>query len=247
MNPDTLVVVHCYAGDARQVTEFLPWYLHHGCPVLILSPEDAPVSIKHSRVECRSAGLAGWKGWQTLDRQIAHMEIIATYPQKYLLLNDADSMCITPQIPTYLYENAEGTVSSNEAMWAEPGAPMVPPYFYTQDSLRRMLAVKDEALKMGTTRGDIAWSDPYNDEPAIDAFMIELVRLSGLRYTPFPDGVHRGTAHPHDVILMQEAVLERGARFVHSIKSRKVLDIILWTYSELLRVLAEQEAACASS
>lgn len=243
VNPDTLVVVHCYAGDQAQVEAFLPWYQHHGCPVLILSPEDAPVNIGASGVICLSAGLSGWKGWQTLDRQIAHMEIIATFPQHFLLLNDADSMCLTPEIPSYLYERAEGTVSCNEAMWQEPGAPLVPPYFYTQDALARMLAVKDEALKMGTTRGAVAWSDPYNDEPAIDAFYVELVRVSGLQLTPFPDGVHRGTVHPHDTLLMIEAVLERGARFVHSIKRLDTLQMVEWFYWERQRLLDEEAAA----
>lgn len=237
---ETLVVVHAYAGDQDQVEQFLPWYLHHGCPVLILSPTDAPVKIPG--VECRSAGLAGWKGWHTLNRQLAHMEIIAEYPQKYLLLNDADSMCLTPEIPQYLYDGAEGTFSCNEAMWQEPGAPLVPPYFYTQESLSRMLAVRDQALEMTTTRGSVAWSDPDNGAPSIDAFYIELVRFSGLTLTPFPDGVHRGTQHPHDLLLLLDAVLERGARFVHSVKSKEVLDIILWFHAELLRVLAEQEA-----
>jgi len=45
LNPDTLIVVHCWQGDAQQVVDALPVHLRHGCPVLILSPEDSPVKI----------------------------------------------------------------------------------------------------------------------------------------------------------------------------------------------------------
>jgi hypothetical protein len=245
MNEDTLVVVHGYAGDRDRVVGFLPWYLHHGCPVLVLSPADAPIQIDHPDVTCRSAGLAGWKGWQTLERQIAHLEIVAGFPQKYLLLNDSDSMCLTPELPSYLYDHPDATFFSNEAMWQEPGAPLVPPYFFTQGALARMLAVKDEALKMRTTRGAVAWSDPYNDSPAIDALYIELVRHAGLEFTAFPDGVHRETVHPHDLHLMIGELLERGARFVHSVKRRETLDVILMFHRERERLL--QEEACAAS
>lgn len=247
MNDDTLVVVHCFAGDRDRVVEFLPFYLHHECPVLVLSPEDAPVQIDHPDVTCRSAGLAGWKGWHTLERQIAHLQIVAEFPQTYLLLNDSDSMCLTPELPSYLYGHPEDTFFSNEAMWQEPGAPLVPPYFFTQAALARMLEVKDEALKMKTTRGAVAWSDPYNDSPAIDALYIELVRFAGLMFRAFPDGVHRETAHPHDLQLLIGEMLERGARFIHSVKTRETLDIILAFHRQRERLLEEEGAACTSS
>src|SRR3990172_8792879 len=98
MSADTLVVVHCYAGDIGRVLTFLPKWLHHGCPVLMLSPEDAPVQIDHPQVTCRSAGLAGWKGEHTIYRQIEHWRIASEFSQRYLLLNDSDSMCLESRI-----------------------------------------------------------------------------------------------------------------------------------------------------
>ena len=54
MNPNTRVSVHCYKGDMPQVTGAMPIYLHHECPVVIMSPDDeyrskSPMSIAASR------------------------------------------------------------------------------------------------------------------------------------------------------------------------------------------------------
>lgn len=43
---DTLVVVHAYAGDAHLVEAFLPQFLHHGCKVLVLSPEESTSTLQ---------------------------------------------------------------------------------------------------------------------------------------------------------------------------------------------------------
>lgn len=139
MNPSTLVVVHCYAGDQQRVEDFLPQFLHHECPVLILSPNDAPVDIRHPGVTCRSAGMKGWKGPDTIYRQIAHWEIAAEYEADHYLMHDADSICLTPELPRYLYEedpeifwcNVIGTYYYNYE----------PPYFFSRNNLLRMIDV----------------------------------------------------------------------------------------------------------
>lgn len=110
---DTLVVVQCYQGDADQLPILLPQWQHHGYPVLILSPEDSPVVIEAEGVECRSAGRVGWAGRHTLDRQLAHFRIMAEYPQRYLLMHDADSVILSPELPDYLYERGD-CLFSNE-------------------------------------------------------------------------------------------------------------------------------------
>ena len=44
MNDNTLVAVSAYAGDLNQVQNNMPLYRHHQCPVVILSPSDAPIT-----------------------------------------------------------------------------------------------------------------------------------------------------------------------------------------------------------
>src|SRR5712672_3244855 len=102
MNPRTLVSVHCYAGDQHQVKDFLPWYIHHECPVIIMSPEDSPVTI--SPHICHHAGRRAYIGQESLDRQRKHLEILLDYPYDFFLLNDSDSFCVSSELPKYLYE-----------------------------------------------------------------------------------------------------------------------------------------------
>jgi hypothetical protein len=102
VNSDTLVAVQAYEGELRQVKEMLPGWEHHECPLVFISPEDARIDIPG--YDCRWAGERGWGGLHTIDRQIEHLKILAEYPQEWILYNDADSFCILPEIPGYLYE-----------------------------------------------------------------------------------------------------------------------------------------------
>lgn len=173
MNPDTLVVVHCYAGDAHQVKTFLPCYLHHECPVIIMSPENSKVEIPG--LICRHGGLQAYIGQASLDRQRLHLQMAYEFPFAYYLLNDADSFCVSPEIPKFLYEQSDGIVWSGEVTDPRPHASpypkiaMQPPYFLSRESLRRMLAVADKVKAHPIT-------------PYIDHYMLQLTCEAGLQH-----------------------------------------------------------------
>ncbi len=101
MNPDTRVAIHCYDGDRRQVEETLTVHSAHGCPVTILSPEDSKVEIPG--FDCRFGGKRQSIGPDSIEREKEHLRILLTYPENFFLLNDADSMCVSPKLPDYLY------------------------------------------------------------------------------------------------------------------------------------------------
>ena len=225
VNEDTLVVVHCYQGDMANVETMLPKWLHHGCPVLILSPADSPVVIDHPGVECRSAGQVGWNGEHTVDRQLAHFRIIAEYPQKYLLMHDADSVCVSPEIPSYLYQGTDNAFYSNN--YGDERI-FIPPYFFTQGSMQKMLAMSERAKVR---------VPPHTDQvnKFIDQYYASLVRCAGLDYRVFPDGFHAFTQSAQDlaivdfyqVALMYHEVRANGARMLHSVKSKGMLDAVV--------------------
>lgn len=115
MNQDVYVAVHCYAGEQQQVEELLPFWKRHETPVLLLSPETAPVQVDDptEQVTCLSAGRHGWSGEHTLDRQIAHWKILAaTSPRRFVLYHDADSILLPAEIPSYVLTDA---IWSNES------------------------------------------------------------------------------------------------------------------------------------
>lgn len=243
---ETLVVVHCYAGDRDVVKNAMPLFLHHGTPVLVLSPEDAPVKLRGRGVTCAQAGRAGYFGQVSLDRQRAHLELLLEHPQRFFLLNDSDSACLDPVIPRYLYEQAAaGTVFSNEVSeWRPHPSPypkiaMQPPYFLSRESVERMLAVPR--------------IEAHPITPYIDWYMVALTCEAGLAHRTFPDGASfpawRRSAIPetqqlgHDFVhrndpdgtmrgdLAMARRVQQGVVFVHSVKHPEVLSALVQAHA----------------
>ncbi len=242
MNEETLVGVHCWAGDQHLVEAFRPQYEHHACPVVVLSPSDSPVVIPG--MECRSAGKRGYFGQDSLDRQREHLKILLEYPAKYFLLNDSDSMCLSPEIPAYLYENADNTLWSNEAKEGRPHPspyPKIglhPPYFLTRETIEKLLAV-------GPMKA-------HSVTPFIDWLMIALASEAGVQHRSYPDGksfpawkhgaipetkelghdyVHEETRNGVDGgRRMAMFVKTQGVVFVHSVKHPHVRDELVEAY-----------------
>jgi len=239
---NTLIAVHCYAGDKDLVKQHMPLYKHHGAKVVVLSPTDKPVNLRMKNVECRQAGKAAYFGQTSLDRQRAHLQLLLEYPQEYFLLNDADSFCIAPIIPRYVYEDAaRGVVFSNEVTeWRPHASPypkigMHPPYFLHRNSIERMLQI------------DFVSAHPIT--PYIDWYMVALTCESGLGHRNYNDGAsfpawrHDGFPetqslghdyrHPYlekgefpgDQAMANEVA--RGVVFIHSVKHASVMKLLL--------------------
>lgn len=176
MNAHTLVTVHCYAGDALRVINNMPCYLHHGAPVIIFSPADAPVEI--TGLICRRAGKRAYIGQDSLDRQLLHLKTALEYPFDYFLLNDSDSLCIAPEIPPYLYAEFGSMIWSNEIgeprphLSALPKIAMHPPYFLSRASLEKMVASAGRVTMHPITQ-------------YIDHYMLQLAYAAGLEHKSF--------------------------------------------------------------
>jgi hypothetical protein len=233
MNPDTRVVICCYAGDAHQL--YMPAYLHHGCPVTILSPEDSPVTSILSgaaSVDFRSAGKRAYIGQDSLDRQLEHLKLMLTYPENYFLIHDSDSLMLDPKIPDYLYAEPDH-VWSNQVFDAIPehqpffphGWPHVafqPPYFLSRKTVEAMIAVADHPF---------CQASPCM--PFIDFYMVQLTTVAGLSWRRFNDCIScQITADPRlseipshlvghyasGLELATRAVRDSGANILHSVK-----------------------------
>jgi hypothetical protein len=186
LNPNTRVVVCCYEGDKHQL--YLPAYLHHGCPVTIMSPDDSRAIFNEPGVDCVFAGKRAYIGQESLDRQREHMKLMLTYPENFFLCHDSDSYMLDPKIPDYLYADPD-VVWSNQVDDAIPehqstfleGWPHVafqPPYFLSRKTIEAMLAVADHP--------DVQASPVM---PFIDYYMVQLTMVAGLRWKRFKDCV----------------------------------------------------------
>jgi hypothetical protein len=220
MNPDTRVSVHCYAGDGPHVREALEMYTHHQCPLTILSPEDSRVEIDGQ--DCRFGGLRQSAGQLSLDRQRRHMEILLEYPEHFFLMNDADSMCLSPNFPDYLYAEPNVLWSNlvynpipeqqvgYSAQYYPDGFPRLafqPPYFMSRSVMARLLAVA-EGVKANPVM------------PFIDHYMVQLAVRANVTFKAFPDGISYAISTHHGE--MQRALVEtrhKGAIFVHAVKT----------------------------
>jgi hypothetical protein len=204
MNENTLVAVFGYghsqvrpddwdykqSGDEGLIRMLLPYYEHHKCPVVIMSPSDAPIKVMGPHI-CRQAGKRAYTGQQSLDRQRDHLRILLEYPFKHYLLNDSDSCCFEPEIPRYLYDDCDNVFWSNEITEPRPHESpypkiaMHPPYFLTRKTMETMLSVADRITAHPIT-------------PFIDHYMLQLVCESGVQHKSFLDYItdRRVMLHP---------------------------------------------------
>jgi len=224
INPNTAVAIFGYAGDLHQIRDTMPYYLHHQCPVIILSPENAAIQAGHisTRKELiyRSGGLQAYTGAESLERQRRHLEILLEYPFQYFLMNDSDSVCLTPELPGYLYADDPSILWSNvvsdemhprEEGYEFPRLAFQPPYFVHRNTIKKLV--------------DAAPSVAVNPRtPFIDWCMMSWAVKAGVQYRGFPDGVSCPTANYQPGINhMSDRVRDQGATMLHSIKQRRVL------------------------
>lgn len=220
MNEGTLITVHGYAGDQHQIEAFMPWYLHHEVPVIVMSPNDSRISKLESAptVITRHGGERAYIGQPSLDRQRIHLEIALEHQFPFYLLNDSDSFCLSPEIPKYLYEESN-FFWSNEVGEPRPHASpypkiaMQPPYFVSHKNLEKMVAVAPKIAAHAVT-------------PYIDWYMLALVCEAGLEHRSFWDKEKDfGTPHPTEAIArdpweeMYDRVRNHGRVLVHPIKT----------------------------
>jgi hypothetical protein len=235
MNPSTHVSVHCYEGDGHQVQDAMELYLHHQCPLTVISPVDSRVTIKD--IDCQFAGhregsVRRWRFFNETEdrtvtagsianqRQIEQMKLLLAYPENFFFMNDADSFCLSPQLPQYLYDRSdiiwcnyvEDPLEVNQPGYASyppefPHFAMQPPYFLSRRSMEQMIAVADQC--------------PPNDVmPWIDHFMLQLAFKAGLRVHRFTDSVASDVdRYPENLPETLRLIRDEGRIFVHSSKS----------------------------
>lgn len=227
MNPDTRIVICCYEGDAHQMS--LPLYTHHDCPLTILSPEDSRAEI--AGYDCQFAGLKGYIGQVSLDRQIAQLSLLLAFPENHFMIHDSDSVCLDAKLPDYLYAEPD-VVWSNQVFDNIPdhqlhipeGWPKVafqPPYFLSRKTIEKMLAVsQDPRCKASPMM------------PFIDFFMVQLTMVAGLPWKRFPDCISFGICgdplkkldarqtqqYTRNTAMALNAVRNEGVQIIHSVK-----------------------------
>ena len=229
---DVLVVVHAYAGDLQQVLNQMDSYLAGGRPVLVLSPADAPAEVNHPRVTNQNAGKAGWKGKHTVERQLEHWQMALDKEHDWYLLHDSDSVCLSPDLPDYIFEDPErfwcnviNTDKTGQIVMAAPGsagANYQPPYFISWETLSLAVSVVARNLD--------AWAKEWEDaggEIAIDATYANLVSREGFKAGCYTDGYHLW--HESDPEWMVKHAGE-GLRFWHGVKTKDTYDRMLAAY-----------------
>lgn len=224
VNENTLVSIHGYAGDAHQMRYLLPYYLHHKCPVVIVSPTDAPITPavlagRPGQLQYRTGGKRCYVGPESLTRQWEHLKILLTFPQQWFLMNDSDSVCLSPKIPEYVYHSPEVLWSNvvSDAMHDHKRAPdykyphlaFQPPYFCSRQVIEKLVAIAPSVV-------------PDVHTPFIDWVMMSWAVDAGIPYENFRDGVSCPSVTPETKAAMAAAV-DNGAIWLHSIKQFEVV------------------------
>jgi hypothetical protein len=232
MNPDTRVAICCYQGDAHQVLELMPFYQHHECPITILSPEDSPVLLP-APLDCRMGGKRCYIGWDGIERMKAHLRILINETsENFFLINDADSFCITPELPAYLYAEPDvlwTSVFPNDIPEQQPGfaegMPHVafhPPWFLSRGVIEKLLAVGDDV-------------QPNEFLPFIDYWMLEAAVKAGITWKSFEQSMSLPTNSDPACAQRALEMASQGAKFYHSVKTGAFAGRLLNAYTSLGR------------
>lgn len=238
-----LVAVSAYSGDRDQVETNFECYAHHGAPVLILSPADAPIEDV-AGAECATAGKAGWIGKHTLERQRLFLKILLDEGADFVLFNDADSVCLSPKIPRYLYDNpnifwSNEVLDTNPAPSRLPKLAFQPPYFLSRGVIRAMLRVAATPALSFMEKSPKGWPLPLPTQ-CIDHWMLQVVYAAGIRHRGFPDGASFETKSEHGLNTMKDHVGRQGKVFIHQVKTKSVLDSLLESRLSYLKTYLHQ-------
>jgi hypothetical protein len=185
--------------------------------VVIFSPTDFPADIRYPGVENRFAGKRAYIGQKSLDRQRLYLELLLTFPEEYFLVHDADSVCLSPALPDYLYQEPDilwsnlviDPIPEHQAAYPKdfPHIAFQPPYFLSRKTIGGLLSGGTEKIVANPTM------------PFVDHYMVQIALWSRWPYKGFPDGISCPfSSHAPSRQLVFEAVRERGIIFIHSVK-----------------------------
>lgn len=227
MNPDTRIGICCYAGDAEYVIQNLPLYLHHECPITVLSPDDSRADMRYPGIENRFGGKRAYIGQDCLDRMRIHLRMLLDHPENHFLIHDSDSICLSPKLPDFLYDEPDTLWSNrvfNDIPEQQRGFPshiphvaFQPPWFMSRKVIQNILDASEGCTIV----------NPYL--PFIDYWLVETAVSAGIPWKPLPYAISSPLSHdiPEIKKLTADAlhmVRENGLIFLHSIKGKRFAD-----------------------
>jgi hypothetical protein len=179
-----------------------------------------------------TAGQRAYVGELSLIRQRLQLEKLLETPYQYFLMNDSDSVCLSPVIPKYLYDSDPLKVWSNivsdemhprEEGYEFPRLALQPPYFMHRAAMAKLVEAAPTVAVNPRT-------------PFIDWCMMSWCVKAGLPYEGFPDGRSCPTNnYAPGIEHMTVAVRDAGATMLHSIKRREELLIMAHARLEFKR------------
>ncbi len=235
----TIHAIHGYQGDAHQIEALMPVYTHHQLPIVILSPWDSPIKVMGPHI-CREAGKRAYIGQDSWDRQHDQLKTLLDYPFEWALLNDSDSFVLPAELPEFLYKD-DNTVWSNEVddfrkpgeIWpgrSEPwpldyhkGLPLIamqPPYFLSRKALEKIVKATEGMVACPTT-------------PFIDWWWVPACDKAHVKHARYPGCASCENVTDMGKAVMRQCVRERGAAFIHSVKTKDVMEDLVHIYKQV--------------
>jgi hypothetical protein len=236
---ETLVVIHAYKGDEHQVKALMPVFEHHRLPIVIITPWDAPIKTMGPHI-CREAGQVAYIGQKSWDRQYLQLKTLLDYPHQWFLCNDSDSFVLPADLPEFLFKD-KNTVWSNEVddfrvpggTWpgvSEPwpmdyhkGLPLIamqPPYFFHRNVLEKIVKTCEGLQACPIT-------------PFIDWWWVPACDKAHVKHARYPGCASCENVTEMGKAVMRQCVTERGAVFIHSVKTKEVMEDLVRIYKRL--------------
>jgi hypothetical protein len=167
-------------------------------------------------IDCLPLGKRQSIGPAAIERERLHLKQLLEYPENFFLLNDADSMCVSPKLPDFLYDEPDVLWSClmylslpNERAQMQPNHPFItphPPYFMSRRTIQALL--------------DQPYTVNNRYEGFIDHWMGAAAVTGGLVLKGYPN-CYSGPISTHENYFEDAYVgaRHRGTVFFHSVKA----------------------------
>src|SRR5512138_3800464 len=155
------------------------WY-HHWAPIVTLSPTDEPMQVPG--IVNVSLGREGHTGRASIERWRLMLEWCAEQPFDYFLMHETDSICLTNELPDYLFDNPDTLFSNEMPENAQPpiqGFYCLAPWFFSRKLIKEIVHYIPKLIFTGPANGD--------------RWLGQILEQGGFKHAPFRNGIGCGT------------------------------------------------------
>lgn len=194
----------------------LPFWEHHGWPIIVITPKTKPLDTTHERIFC---GDHGHSGANAYSRVHCLLKLLSERRYRFAIIHEYDSICLdqSPRMRIGLCGNVWPNYDPSRFMTLRYANPP-----WTLD--RRSAVAMWEAMNR--------WPD-VEEEGFNDRLLPALAEIAGVPMLGFNnEGYSNDTLLERDRDMLEFRIKRKRACWIHGIKTEAALNVVLKAWKE---------------